>query len=57
MVSSEAAGQLIALIPHANTVDVEGAGHMVAGDRNDVFNGAIRTFIDSLDSPASQQVG
>jgi len=24
-------------IPHARVVDVSGAGHMVAGDQNDVF--------------------
>jgi non-heme chloroperoxidase len=57
VVSSEAAEQLIALIPHASCVDVEGAGHMVAGDRNDVFNGAIRAFIDNLESPTSQRAG
>ncbi|WP_256326568.1 alpha/beta fold hydrolase [Pseudomonas sp. NFACC13-1] len=57
VVSSEAAGQLIDLIPHARCVDVEGAGHMVAGDRNDAFNGAIRAFIDNLDSPVPQFSG
>lgn len=57
VVSSEAAGQLLELMPHARCVDVDGAGHMVAGDRNDVFNSAILSFIDSLDSAPSQHAG
>jgi non-heme chloroperoxidase len=48
VVSHEGASQLLALMPHARCVDVEGAGHMVAGDRNDIFNGAILTFLDGL---------
>ncbi len=32
--------------PHAEFVDVAGAGHMVAGDRNEVFNNAILEFLD-----------
>jgi peroxiredoxin len=31
--------------PHAEFVDVSGAGHMVAGDKNDVFADAILTFL------------
>lgn len=49
VVSHEGASQLLALMPHAHCVDVEGAGHMVAGDRNDIFNGAILTFLDGLE--------
>jgi pimeloyl-ACP methyl ester carboxylesterase len=33
------------LIPHAEFIDVESAGHMVAGDKNDVFNQAIVEFL------------
>jgi len=29
-------------------VDVAGAGHMVAGDRNDLFNDAVVNFLDSV---------
>ena len=36
------------LVPHAEYVDVEGAGHMVAGDKNDLFNDAIVGFLDRL---------
>ena len=33
------------LMPHARYVDVGGAGHMVAGDRNDAFNDAVIEFL------------
>jgi non-heme chloroperoxidase len=33
------------LVPHAETVEVPGAGHMVAGDRNDIFTDAIMPFL------------
>jgi non-heme chloroperoxidase len=45
VVSEEGAQRLLELIPHARFVDVEGAGHMVAGDRNDAFNEAIEDFL------------
>lgn len=32
-------------VPHAETVDVSGAGHMVAGDKNDAFNAAVIGFL------------
>ncbi|MBK4998749.1 alpha/beta hydrolase [Pseudomonas sp. S31] len=49
VVSHEGASQLLALMPHAASVDVEGAGHMVAGDRNDIFNSAILAFLADLE--------
>ena len=33
-------------MPGARFVDVSGAGHMVAGDRNDAFTSAVRSFLD-----------
>jgi pimeloyl-ACP methyl ester carboxylesterase len=39
-----------ALMPHAECVSVGGAGHMVAGDRNDAFNQHILDFIRRLDA-------
>jgi non-heme chloroperoxidase len=48
VVSEEGARLLLELIPHAEYVDIEGAGHMVAGDRNDVFNDAIESFLQRL---------
>jgi pimeloyl-ACP methyl ester carboxylesterase len=32
-------------VPHAEFVDVSGAGHMVAGDRNDAFTDAVVDFL------------
>lgn len=46
LLSAEGAQELLALVPHARLVDVAGAGHMVAGDRNDLFNDAVAEFLD-----------
>ncbi|AXI03891.1 alpha/beta fold hydrolase [Aquirhabdus parva] len=35
-------------IPHARVVDVSGAGHMVAGDQNDVFLDAVLGFLKEV---------
>ena len=48
VVSIDGARQLQALIPHARLVDVAGAGHMVAGDRNDRFSAAVVEFLEAL---------
>lgn len=32
-------------VPHAEAVDVSEAGHMVAGDKNDIFNAAVIDFL------------
>ncbi|ONH61447.1 alpha/beta hydrolase [Frankia sp. CcI49] len=48
IVSEEGAAELLQLIPHAEYVDVTGAGHMVAGDDNDVFAGRLGGFLDRL---------
>lgn len=48
VVSREGADDLLALIPDARAVEVAGAGHMVAGDRNDAFNDAVETFLSEL---------
>jgi pimeloyl-ACP methyl ester carboxylesterase len=36
-------------VPAARTVEVGAAGHMVAGDDNDVFSGALEEFLRGLD--------
>lgn len=46
VVSPEGVRELLTLIPHAKAVDIAGAGHMVAGDRNDVFAGAVLSFLN-----------
>jgi pimeloyl-ACP methyl ester carboxylesterase len=45
VVSQSSAEELIASVPHAEYVDLAGAGHMVAGDRNDAFTGAVLDFV------------
>lgn len=47
-VSEEAAQDFLELVPHAVYADVLGAGHMVAGDRNDAFGTAVLEFLDDL---------
>ena len=37
--------EFLAAAPHARLVDVSRAGHMVAGDRNDAFTGAVVEFL------------
>ena len=45
-VLSEAGAQhFLTLCPHAEYVNVTNAGHMVAGDRNDIFGGSVIAFL------------
>jgi pimeloyl-ACP methyl ester carboxylesterase len=48
IVSEAGVQELRRLIPHAEVVDVAEAGHMVAGDANDVFNDAVIQFIERM---------
>jgi pimeloyl-ACP methyl ester carboxylesterase len=45
LVSPEAVAEFLEAAPHARFVDVSGAGHMVAGDENDVFSTAVVDFL------------
>jgi pimeloyl-ACP methyl ester carboxylesterase len=45
LVTQERADEFIARFPQIEFVDVGGAGHMVAGDRNDIFAGAVVEFL------------
>lgn len=45
IVSQASVDAFMKLVPHAKLVDVGGAGHMVAGDKNDVFANAILDFL------------
>ena len=45
LVSPEAVDEFCRLVPHAKFVDVSDAGHMVAGDKNDVFACAVMDFL------------
>lgn len=48
LVTEEAAQEFLAMVPHAEFVDVGGAGHMVAGDKNDAFTEAVVQFLNKL---------
>ena len=48
VVSLEGAAEFQQAVPHAKFADVSGAGHMVAGDRNDAFSEAVIAFLDDL---------
>jgi non-heme chloroperoxidase len=48
IVSEDGVRELRELVPDAEVVDVAGAGHMVAGDRNDAFNDAVVDFVDRV---------
>ena len=45
LLSEEGAKEFLVLCPHAEFVNVAGAGHMVAGDRNDIFRQAVIEFL------------
>jgi pimeloyl-ACP methyl ester carboxylesterase len=46
ILSPEGARDFLSLAPHAEFVDIAGADHMVAGDRNDAFNAAVFDFLE-----------
>ena len=46
LVTEERAAAFLARYPRTDFVDVSGAGHMVAGDRNDHFAAAVVGFLD-----------
>ena len=48
LLSEEGAQELLELVPHARLADVAGAGHMVAGDRNDLFNDEVVSFLEEV---------
>jgi len=45
LVSHETVAEFRDTVPHAETVDVSGTGHMVAGDDNDAFTAAVADFL------------
>jgi len=48
VVSKDIAKEFLELVSHAKFIDVQGAGHMIAGDRNDLFSDSIIDFLRSL---------
>lgn len=51
LVTEAVAEEFLSLVPDADFVDVAQARHMVAGDRNDVFNDAIIRFLQEKVRP------
>jgi pimeloyl-ACP methyl ester carboxylesterase len=51
LVQEKHAKEFLELVPQASYVDVGGARHMVAGDRNDAFANAIKSFLADLQKP------
>jgi pimeloyl-ACP methyl ester carboxylesterase len=49
VVSDRSVDQLLQAVPHAEVITVPGAGHMVAGDRNDAFTSAVVQFLARQD--------
>ncbi len=45
LVSQDRADEFLARFPGVEFIDVQGAGHMVAGDRNDLFADAVLDFL------------
>lgn len=45
VLSEEGAAAFLELCPHAEYVNITNAGHMVAGDRNDIFGKAVIDFL------------
>jgi len=52
LVSMEHVQEFQRLVPHARFTDIHDAGHMVAGDKNDVFAGAVEAFLVDLKAGA-----
>ncbi len=46
LVGEEMAEEFMKLVPHAEFADVSEAGHMVAGDKNDVFTDEVIKFLE-----------
>jgi non-heme chloroperoxidase len=48
VLSEEGAQSFLEMCPHSEYVNVTGAGHMVAGDRNDIFSNSVIEFLSRL---------
>lgn len=51
VVTREGVDELLTRIPDATVVEVDGAAHMIAGDRNDAFSEAVITFLSDRIRP------
>ena len=48
VLSEEGAQRFLQLCPHSEYVNIAGSGHMVAGDRNDIFGNAVIEFLSRV---------
>ena len=55
LLSEEDARHFLAIAPAAQFTDVSGAGHMVAGDRNDRFTRAVVDFLGGAPCPSTSE--
>ena len=53
VLTEEGAQSFLQQCPHAEYVNVTDAAHMVAGDRNDIFSGAVVDFLKRVVPPAA----
>ena len=53
VITEQGAREFLQMCPHSEYVNVSGAGHMVAGHRNDAFTQAIFDFLARLGGPQS----
>ena len=52
ILSEEGAQVFLEQVPHAKYADISNAGHMVAGDRNDLFTDAVLEFLTEIQPEA-----
>jgi pimeloyl-ACP methyl ester carboxylesterase len=53
VVTQESINELLELIPDATVIGIEGASHMIAGDKNDVFSDSVLSFLHDRILPLS----
>lgn len=51
LLTEDGAAEFRRAVPHAEYLDIQGAGHMVAGDTNDPFTDAVVNFLAPLAEP------
>ncbi len=57
VVSEKGVEEFLKLVPQGEYIDVSGAGHMVAGDRNDIFGDAVVAFLSRQPGAPSAVTG
>jgi pimeloyl-ACP methyl ester carboxylesterase len=57
LVGEEAVADFFEMAPHAEFHDVAGAGHMIVGDRNDVFAETLAGFLEKLERGEGRRRG